>query len=404
MESNSKKGHTPKAGALAAHAFALFVSLACGIAVASAQAKKPITRDGLVKAVRINGLSTAELVQQIEQRGVAFEMTADAEQELRQAGARPEVVEAARSNYRAHAAAPVVSASAKGKPTVPPGPPLSKNEIVTMLQAGSPPARVEQFVDARGVNFQSNAAVAQEIKRAGGTNSLVGAITSNYVAAGGARRTQPTTAASPTSATSRAPDYDELTDQATAAYDARDSARATQLLQRAIQLQPQSPRAYQLLGFAQLYLQNNFTEAEKNMRKAIDLGGSAAFRVFHDHANGSFRDTCAGTLFVTKANVTFKADDGQHTFEAADPDIREIKVNKLVGRLPGALGGSHLPGALGGSRLPGPLGGEGDIGAFHIKVKRASDSKNYNFAPLTKKKAESELIVSLVTGYGGVKS
>ena len=387
MESNSKKRHTPKAGALAAHAFALFVSLACGIAVASAQAKKPITRDGLVKAVRINGLSTAELVQQIEQRGVAFEMTADAEQELRQAGARPEVVEAARSNYRAHAAAPVVSASAKGKPTVPPGPPLSKNEIVTMLQAGSPPARVEQFVDARGVNFQSNAAVAQEIKRAGGTNSLVGAITSNYVAAGGARRTQPTTAASPTSATSRAPDYDELTDQATAAYDARDSARATQLLQRAIQLQPQSPRAYQLLGFAQLYLQNNFTEAEKNMRKAIDLGGSAAFRVFHDHANGSFRDTCAGTLFITRTNVTYKADDGRHTFEAADPDIHEIKVNKLVGSAFGVL-----------------LGGVGDIGAFHIKVKRASDSKNYNFAPLTKKKAESELIVSLVTGYGGVKS
>jgi tetratricopeptide (TPR) repeat protein len=399
MQSNSKTERAPRARTLAALPVALFISLACCAATA-AQATKPISKDGLVKAVRINGLSTAELIQQIEQRGVAFEMTADAEAELRRAGARPEVVEAARSNYRAGAAAPAVNAGAtKGRPAVPAGPPLSKNEIVTMLQAGSPPARVEQFVEARGVTFQSNPQVAQEIKRAGGTNSLVGAITANY-----RPHATPTPAPRHTPTVARGPDYDELTDQATAAYDSKDAARATQLLQQAIQLQPQSPRAYQLLGFAQLYLLNNVAEAEKNMRKAIELGGSAAFRVFHDHSNGSFRDTCSGTLFVTRTNVTFKADDGRDTFEANDPDIHEIKVNKLVGRIPNALGGSHLPGVLGGSRLPGALGGVGDIGAFHIKVKRASDSKNYNFAPLTKKKAESELIVSLVLSYGGVKS
>jgi tetratricopeptide (TPR) repeat protein len=391
MLSKLKMMRTPKARTLAAIAVALFVWLACA-AAAEAQAKKPISREGLVKAVRINGLSTAELVQQIETRGVAFQMTADAEQELRQAGARPEVIEAARANFRT---ASVVNTAGKGKSSVPARQPLSKGEIVTMLQGGTPSARVEQFVEARGVNFQSNAAIAQEIKRAGGTNSLVGAITAAYVAPN-TRRTTPAASM----AGGRRPDYDELTDQATAAYYAKDGARATQLLQQAIQLQPQSPRAYQLLGFAQLYLLNNVAEAEKNMRKAIELGGSAAFRVFHDHSNGSFRDTCSGTLFVTRTNVTYKADDGVHTFEANAPDIREIKVNKLVGRLPGALGGGHLPGV----RLPGMLSGAGDIGAFHIKVKRASDSKNYNFAPLTKKKYESDLIVSLVQGYGGVKS
>jgi tetratricopeptide (TPR) repeat protein len=366
--------------ALAASALLLFP------AASSAQAKKPISLDGLVKAVRINGLSTAELIQQIQLRGVAFEMTADAESQLRDAGARPEVIEAARANYRPETVTPVGNTGNRNKPNVPPGPPLSKSEVVTMLQAGTPSARVEQFVDARGVNFQSNASVAQEIKRAGGTNSLVGAITASYVSTG-THRTQPPVANN-TPPVRRAPDYDELTDQATAAYDAKDAARATQLLQQAIQLEPNSPRAYQLLGFTQLYLQNNITEAEKNMRRAIDLGGSAAFRVFHDHANGSFRDTCAGTLFITKTNVTFKADNGQHTFEANDPDIREIKVNKLVGSTFGVL-----------------LGGAGDIGAFHIKVKLGGgDSKNYNFAPLTKKAEESRLIANLVTGYGGVKS
>src|ERR1044072_1303787 len=69
-------------------------------ATSSAQTKKPITRDGLVKAVRINGLSTAELMQQVQSRGVSFQMTPDAEAELRAAGARPEVIEAARASYR----------------------------------------------------------------------------------------------------------------------------------------------------------------------------------------------------------------------------------------------------------------------------------------------------------------
>lgn len=273
---------------------------------ASAQAKKPITREGLVKAVRINGLSTAELIQQIQSRGVSFRMTPDAEAELRAAGARPEVIAAARSNYRT---APAVAGGGGRRPPV---------------GTSRPPAR------------------------------------------GG-------------------PDYDELTDQATAAYDARDASRATQLLRQAIQLNPQQPRAYQLLGFTQLYLQSNLPEAERSMRKAIELGGSASFRVFHDHLNGTFNQTCAGTLFVNRTNITFRADDGRDTFEAADSLIKEIKTNKVSGGAFGVL-----------------LGGK-NIGAFHIKVRFGNDSRNYNFAPLTNKKAEAELIIALVKAYGGVQ-
>jgi tetratricopeptide (TPR) repeat protein len=383
----SEASSNGRAPLLVVRLFAALLTVCASLALfpshARAQVKRPITRDGLVKAVRINGLSTAELIQQIQTRGVSFEMTPDAEQELRSAGARPEVIEAARSSYRPEVV-PASNTTAKGRTNVPNGPPLSKSEIVTMLQAGTPSARVEQFVDARGVSFQSNAQTAQEIKRAGGTNSLVGAITASYVSPG-KTRTQPSVVANRPAPPARAPDYDELTDQATSAYDAKDAGRATQLLSRAIQLEPNQPRAYQLLGFTQLYLQGNIAEAEKNMRKAIELGGSAAFRVFHDHANGSFNSTCSGTLFVTRSNITYKADDGRDTFEADDAGVREIKVNNLAGGTFGAL-----------------LGGR-DLGAFHIKVKRASDSKNYNFAPLTKKKAESELIINLVKGYGGVQ-
>jgi tetratricopeptide (TPR) repeat protein len=363
---------------------AIIAALLLFPAASLAQGKRPITREGLVKAVRINGLSTAELIQQVQLRGVSFQMTSDAEAELRAAGARPEVIDAARSNYRpASSSPPVTNAGARGRSNVPAGPPLSKNEIVTMLQAGTPSARVEQFVDARGVSFQSNAQTAREIKAAGGTNSLVGAVTAAYTASG-RPRIPPPASNNRGYNNARGPDYDDLTDQATAAFDARNAARATQLLSQAIQLEPSSPRAYQLLGFTQLYLQGNITEAERNMRRAIELGGSAAFRVFHDHANGSFNSTCSGTLFVTRRNVTYKADDGRDTFETDEANIKEIKVNNLAGGAFGAL-----------------LGGK-DLGAFHIKVKRASDSRNYNFAPLTKKKNESELIITLVKSYGGV--
>lgn len=383
-----KTAHTTKARSHATFflvACAASIVLACAAVSTLAQAKKPISKDGLVKAVKINGLSTAELVQEIRTRGVAFQTTPSVESELRQAGARPEVVEAARSNYRPAAGGTAVNTGGRGNTNVPKGAPLSKNEIVTMLQAGSPSAKVEQFVETRGVNFQSNAQTAREIKSAGGTNSLVGAIASSYVAPGNRRGSTASNAPNPTHSASRAPDYDDLTDQATSAYYARDAARASQLLQQAIRLDPSHPRAYQLLGFTQLYLQNNITEAERSMRRAIELGGSASFRVFHDHANGSFNSTCSGTLFVTKSNVTFKADDGADTFEAEDTGIREIKTNKLAGGAFGML-----------------MGGK-DRGAFHLKVRRGPDTKNYNFAPLTEKRAESELIIKLVEGYGGGK-
>jgi hypothetical protein len=286
--------------------FALFAAalLLCP-AASSAQTKKPITREGLVKAVRINGLSTTELVQQIQSRGVSFKLTPDAEAELGAAGARPEVIAAARANYRSASAA---------------------------ASSGTRRASAGTSRPARG-----------------------------------------------------GPDYDELTDQATAAYDARDVSRTTQLLRQAIQLNTQHPRAYQLLGFTQLYLQNNLSEAEQSMRKAIELGGSASFRVFHDHLNDTFNQTCAGTIFVNRTNVTFRADDGRDTFEAADSLIKEIKTNKVSGGAFGML-----------------LGGK-NIGAFHIKVRFGSDSRNYNFAPLTNKKAEAELIIALVKAYGGVQ-
>lgn len=339
-----------------------------------AQVKKPISKDGLVKAIQLNGLSTRELVQQIQLRGVDFQLTREIEGELRSAGARPEVVEATRAGYRPSPAAR--PAPSKNTANVPGGPPLSESEIILLLQSGKPVPEVEQWVERRGANFRITPAGSKKIMAARGTRSLVGVIASN--GPGAARKTAPPPRAAP-----RRPDYDDLTDDATAAFSANNADGALELLHRAISMNPSNPTAYQLMGLVQLYGKGDIAGAERSMREAIQRGGSAVFQVRHDHS-GNFRSFCEGSFFVTRTDVTFKANDGRDTFEALDTNIKEIKTNGFVG----------------GSKFGVLLGGKGDVGAFHITPKMKINGKdNFNFSPRTEKKEEAKLIISLVNGY-----
>jgi hypothetical protein len=379
---------------------ALLAALAASLfaAVGAAQTKKPISRKGLVDAVRINGLSTAELLQQIQARGVSFEMTPDAEAELRASGARPEVIEAARSNYRptetetaatttATTTAPARPANtpprAGGGPPVPAGPPLSKNEIITMLQGGIASARVEQFVEARGVTFALTPETTGEIKAAGGDRSLIGAITEKTTAqVAGNSSDSPFgnnngEAGRPTlkprqPAPGGAPDYDDYIDRASSAYVAKDWNSAIAYAQQAAQLDPSQPRAYQLLGTMLLYVRHDLDGAEQAMRAAIERGGSAVFHVYHDHT-GTFAQYCQGSFFISKTGVSFKADDGRDTFETETANIKEAKTNTFMGA---------------------------QVGAFHIKpVQKINGRDNFNFAPGTANRAESALIVKLIQSH-----
>lgn len=372
-----------------AFALALLAALAATLfaSAASMQAgKKPITRKGLVDAVKINGLSTAEMIQFIQRRGVDFEMTGDAEEELRSVGARPEIIEAARSNYRAPEAAPAATTTVSrpsntpprnnnGQP-VPSGPPLSKNEIVTMLQGGIPSARVEQFVEARGVTFALTPDITGEIKSAGGDRSLIGAITEK-----GPAQTADNNSSSPSPfgnnsaaqpAANNAPDYDDYIDHASSAISAQDWNSAMNYAQQAARLDPAQPRAYTLLGTMLLYVRQDINSAEQAMRAAIERGGSAAFHVYHDH-DGAFGQYCEGSFFVTKTGVSYKANDGRDTFETEKSNIKEAKVNLFTGA---------------------------QVGGFHIKpVQKINGRDNFNFAPGTKNKAEAELIIRLIKAY-----
>jgi len=351
---------------------AIMLMLVSGTALM--QSKKPYSKEILIKALRLNALSTAELIQKIQERGVEFTVGPQDEADLQAAGARPELIEAVRANYRpANTPSPVASTRNSRTPAnVPAGPPLSKNEVITLLQSGVGSARVEQFVEVRGVSFSVTPAIAREITAAGGNRSLIGAITERAVAESNGGSNGRVNAFGPNSPANRGPSYDDLTDRATDALRANNAYGAIGLLQQAIRLDPSQPSAYALLGFAQLYGNRNIAAAQEAMRAAIEHGGGAVFRVYHNHT-GVFETYCEGSLFVRKGSVSYKADDGRDTFDTTDANIKEIKTNALIGA---------------------------NYGAFHIKVKQEVNGRsNYDFAPATKQKAESNLIISLVKSY-----
>ena len=343
-------------------AFAAVVVAGVGL-----QTKKPISKNGLLEAIRLNGLSTAELIERIQERGVNFQMTDDDVRDLQRAGARPELIEAVKANYRPGASS---GSSRPDTPringtdfNVPAGSPLSQNEVVTLLQSGVASARVEKIVETRGVDFTLTPQITNRIKSAGGSSALIGVIAEKSMS-----RSEPSR---PAARVPAGPDYDELVDQATSALGARNWSYGINLLQTGIQMNPARPTAYALLEYAELYGNRNIMTASSAARAAIERGGRAVFRVYHDH-DGNFNSYCTGSFFVSKEGVTFKADNGAHTFEAKSPDIREAKLNGFVGI---------------------------KYNAFHVKVGDASKNKNYNFAPATTSKDEANLIVGLMAGY-----
>jgi hypothetical protein len=452
---------------------------------AQSQGNVPYDKERILKVVRLNALSTKEIVQAIQRRGVSFQMTPDVEGEFRAVNTPPSVLEALRSNYRpgsAPAATNTPKSTNRPPSNTPGGPPLGKNEIVTLLQNGVSASRVEQAVEARGVDFHLTPEITREIMSAGGTRSLVGAISEKSVSAssrpsntangsGGSysgigasmedraiagqsyifitgtapnspaaraglvrgdrlvevdgqsvvgrsadtivnlvrgpsgstvslkveraatrrietlRITREVTSTAglpggPNTGSGSAPDYDDLTDQATAAIatslaasDIASANYALNLLQQALRQDATRPTAYQLLGYLQLYGFHNIVLAEQSMRAAIERGGSAVFFVAHDDG-GVFSSSCTGSFFVSKTSVSYKASNSDHAFETDKSKIQEAKLNSIVG--------AHL-------------------GAFHLKVMLTDGgkdkSKTFNFAPATNSKAESNLVVNLIKSY-----
>jgi len=136
------------------------ITLALGM---QAPASKPISKRGLIEALRLKGLTEQELIQHVEKRGVDFQLTAQDQTEIKEAGAGPQLIQAVRANYRVKSEAPPPPADTPKQPTPDPAShppasepskpapstrPLSKAEILTLLETGVPSDRVEKLVRA----------------------------------------------------------------------------------------------------------------------------------------------------------------------------------------------------------------------------------------------------------------
>ncbi len=93
---------------------------------------KPITLKGLTDALKIGGLSSAEMVKLIQERGVDFQYSADNEAALKAAGANSDVLAAVWVNYRG---APTTDAGTKPPVTTGNGtPPATMPPAITSIR------------------------------------------------------------------------------------------------------------------------------------------------------------------------------------------------------------------------------------------------------------------------------
>ena len=333
----------------------------------------PATKDGLIKALRSHQFQTRDFVNLIQSNGVDFVMTPAIEQELVAAGARPQMIAAAKSNYRASSVEKPAGTSNTGNNRKPSktGTPLSKDAIVALLENGVADTKVRSDVEARGVNFKATAKDKTDIRGAGGSVALANLVERSYL------NPNENAAGANDIASGGSNKYNNLIDLAIQQYDVqKNSAAAIETLKQAIALDPAQPRAYQQAGFAYLYGQKNFKDAENYMQQAIDHGGSAVFRVTHDH--GMVGSSCEGSLFIARDTVRYESDDNKHTFETADANINKVKMDKGLF-----------------STFSTALKNKG--GAFRFELKTGdNDSKNYVFTPKTNESEESKMIIRLI--------
>ena len=168
------------------------------------------------------------------------------------------------------------------------------------------------------------------------------------------------------------PNYEDLLDQAMFFYkDQKNPKKAAQILDAAVKMNPNNSAAYQMLGFVNLYGLNNAANAEKLMRESIENGGSAVFRVYHDDS-GSFNNRCTGSLYISPESIRFESDDNRHTFETSTVSVEKFRLDTESNR----TWKKHT--------------------VFKLFLKIGKEDMKFRFAPVSGKKAESEMVERFV--------
>lgn len=242
------------------------------------------------------------------------------------------------------------------------GAPVKKDRLLKALKSRQLQTDdIVSVINTNGVDFQLTDDVKRSLVAAGARPEVIKAVAENV------RSGDNNIAKSKRRKKNSAADYDELLSQAIASYkDQKNSATAINFLKTAIKLKPKDPKAYQMLGFVNLYGLNNQSEAQKYMREAILNGGSAVFRVYHDD-KGSFTKRCSGSLYISPERIRFESDDNIHTFETSTVNIDKIILDKESSKT-----WKNYP-------------------IFKVFLKIGKSEAKFRFAPISGKSGESQM-------------
>lgn len=264
------------------------------------------------------------------------------------------------------------------------GQPVQRDRLIQVLQSKQFQSRdIVQIIIESGVDFKLTPATENQLVAAGARPTVLEAVRRNYRGDSKKAPEKTISAVKGSSAGNiskpivNSPavinDYNSRLNEAVDAFDLqKNKEEAIALLQQAVAMQPNNPRAYQLLGFVSFYGNHDFDAAEGYWKKSIGLGGNAVIRVIHDH-DGSFLTSCEGSLYISKNIVRFESDNNDHTFETNDQNIKKIEVNNKWKRLIQLKGGS-----------------------FKILLNREDGETKYNFAPISGKTDDSKMIIRLI--------
>lgn len=259
-----------------------------------------------------------------------------------------------------------VSSSAQLK-----GAPVKKERLIKALRSRQFQTRdIVTIISNNGVDFRLTAEIKEKLVAAGARPEVIQAISSNSPVSASANSVVAKSENRKTIRRSRpvAPDYDDLLDQALNSYkEQQDSTNAVRFLQTAVKLKPKDPAAYQMMGFINLYGLNNPAQAEKLMREAIENGGSAVFRVYHDD-NGKFTARCTGSMYISPESIRFESDDNRHTFETSTVNVDKIKLDHESTK----IWKKHS--------------------VFKVFFKIGKDKAKFRFAPVTGRENETNMI------------
>jgi len=245
------------------------------------------------------------------------------------------------------------------------GAPVKKDRLIKALRSKQlQTSDIVSVIKSNGVDFSLTAEIEKNLVSAGARPEVIRAVSDNF-------RLSSTITKNRNSTRSK-PNYDDLLERAMFAYkDKNNSREAIKFLQSAAKLDSNNPTAYQMLGFVNLYGLNNQAEAEKQMRLAIENGGSAVFRVYHDDSGG-FSNRCTGSLYISPDNIRFESDDNRHTFETSATNVEKVKLDIESNR----IWKKHT--------------------VFKLFIKIGKTDAKFSFAPISAKLDESKMVERFV--------